>query len=63
MLDWLSFSCMLNEFSFNFIDPMDVLQGCHIIPSFANGKKHSNGLGVSACAGNKDDWCQYYVNQ
>lgn len=62
-LDRLSFPRMLNEFSFDFLDPADVLRGSHIIPSFADGKKHSNGLGVSACAGDKDDWRQYYVNR
>ncbi|KAG2091348.1 uncharacterized protein F5147DRAFT_524310, partial [Suillus discolor] len=63
MLDCLCFPRMADDFSFDFLDPADVLTGCHIIPSFANGKKHPNGLEVSACAGNKDDWCQYYVNR
>lgn len=63
MLDRLSFPRMADKFSFDFLDPADVLQGCHIIPSFADGKRHPDGLGVSACAGDKDDWCQYYVNR
>jgi hypothetical protein len=63
MLDRLSFLHMADEFLFDFLDPVDVLRGCHIIPSFADGKRHPNSLGVSACAGDKDDWCQYYVNQ
>jgi hypothetical protein len=62
-LDRLSFPSMADEFSFDFLDPADVLRGCHIIPSFADGKRHPDGLGVSACAGDKDDWCQYYVNR
>lgn len=62
-LDRLSFPSMLDEFSFDFLDPADVLRSCHVIPSFADGKKHLDGLGVSGCAGDKNDWRRYYLNR
>jgi hypothetical protein len=61
-LDQLWFPPMDDKFSFNFIDPGDVLRGCHIIPVFTRGKRHDDRLGVSAFAGDKDDWRKYYVN-
>jgi hypothetical protein len=62
-LDRVRFLPMADEHSFDFLDPADVLRGCHIIPSFASGRKHHDGVGVSACAGDKDDWFEYYVNR
>ncbi|KIK35174.1 hypothetical protein CY34DRAFT_56217, partial [Suillus luteus UH-Slu-Lm8-n1] len=62
-LDRLNFPPVTNEHSFDFVDPADVLRGCHIIPRFARGKRHADGLGVSACAGDKNDWREYYVNR
>jgi hypothetical protein len=61
-LDRLRFLPMNDESSFDFINPEDVLRGCHIIPVFARGRRHEDGLGVSACAGDKEDWRSYYVN-
>jgi hypothetical protein len=62
-LDRVNFPPLTNEHSFDFLDPADVLRGCHIIPRFARGQRHTDGSGVSACAGDKDDWCEYYVNR
>jgi hypothetical protein len=62
-LDRLRFPPMNDESSFDFIDPEDILRGCHIIPAFARGKRHHDGSGVSACAGDKEDWREYYVNR
>ena len=62
-LDRLEFLPMDNESSFSFIDPADVLRGCHIIPAFSKGRRHPDGLGVLACTGDKDDWREYYVNR
>jgi hypothetical protein len=53
---------MNDESSFDFIDPEYILRGCHIIPALARGKRHHDGLGVLACAGDKEDWREYYVN-
>ncbi|KAG1739689.1 hypothetical protein EDB19DRAFT_1908712 [Suillus lakei] len=54
---------MADEHSFDFLDPTEVLRGCHIIPSFTSKQRCPDGSGLSACAGDKDDWCAYYVNQ
>lgn len=62
-LDRLNFPPLADEHSFDFIDPADVLRSCHIIPRFNSGKKHEDGLGLSACAGDKNDWREYYVNR
>lgn len=62
-LDRVIFPPLADEYSFDFLDPADVLRSCHIIPSFASGKKHPDGLGMSACAGDKDDWREYYINR
>ncbi|KAG2052975.1 hypothetical protein BDR06DRAFT_982936 [Suillus hirtellus] len=58
----LHFLPLVDEHSFNFLDPADVLQGCHIIPHFAHGRRHDDGLGLSACVGDKEDWHEYYIN-
>ncbi|KIK32033.1 hypothetical protein CY34DRAFT_66591, partial [Suillus luteus UH-Slu-Lm8-n1] len=57
------FPPLMDEDSFDFLDPADVLRGCHIIPSFASHRKHSDGLGMSASAGDKDNWHEYYINR
>jgi hypothetical protein len=62
-LDRVNFPPLADEHSFDFIDPADVLRSCHIIPRFNSGKKHEDGLGLSACAGDKNDWREYYVNR
>jgi hypothetical protein len=40
----------------------DVLRACHIIPAFAKGKHHVNGMGLLWCARDSSDWIEYYVN-
>jgi hypothetical protein len=62
-LDRVRFPPMVNECSFDFLDPVLVLRGSHIIPAFTSLRKYQNGLGVSACAGDKDDWQEHYVNR
>jgi hypothetical protein len=62
-LDRLDFPPLEDEHSFDFLDPADVLKGCHIIPRFASRKRHVDGLGASASARDKDDWCEYFVNR
>jgi hypothetical protein len=62
-LDRVRFLPMADEYSFDFLDPALVLRGCHIVPAFASLKRYQNRLGVSACAGDKDDWQEYYVNR
>ena len=41
--------------AFGFIDPVDVMRGCHIVPCLALGKK--GGLDSEAA-----DWQMYYAN-
>jgi hypothetical protein len=62
-LDHLKFPPMSDGDAFGFIDPADVLRACHIIQSFAAGRRHSEGQGISECARNLDDWHQYFVNR
>jgi hypothetical protein len=52
-----------DENAFGFIDPMDIIRSCHIIPYFFKGKRHTDGRCLSRCAGDSSDWVAYTVNQ
>jgi hypothetical protein len=43
-------------------DPVDVLWGCHTIPTFSRGKVHPNGKLFSNLAQDQNDWFVYYIN-
>jgi hypothetical protein len=62
-LDRIQFPPVADDDAFGFIDPSDVLRGCHIIPSFARGKSHPDGRGLSLCGHDSSDWAGYYVNR
>lgn len=62
-LDRLHFPPMAREHSFGFLDPADVIRGCHIIPAFSTGRRHSDGQGISPCARDAGDWKSYYLNR
>ncbi len=62
-LDRVQFPSMSEGDAFDFLDPSDVLRGCHIVPAFAKGKLHSDGKGFSRCAQDSSDWVEYYVNR
>lgn len=62
-LDCLRFPPLNREDSFGFLDPVDVLRECHIIPAFAKGPRHADGMGLSRCAKDGQDWKAYYVNR
>jgi hypothetical protein len=62
-LDRIRFSPMSADDTFGFLDPADVLRACHIIPAFAKGKRHVDGMGLSWCARDSLDWVEYYVNR
>jgi len=49
--------------AFGFIDPADVLRCCHLIPAFADGKQHIDGIGISRNSRDADDWKYYYINR
>ncbi|TFK27536.1 hypothetical protein FA15DRAFT_549397, partial [Coprinopsis marcescibilis] len=52
-----------------FLDPDSVLRACHIIPRFSEGRKSKKSRAqtpdkpVSRCAGDHDDWKEYYINR
>ena len=62
-LDRVRFPPMNEDSSFGFVDPKDVLRGCHIMPSFANGRRHVDGIGISRCAQDGQDYHSYYVGR
>ncbi|KAH7917228.1 hypothetical protein BV22DRAFT_1026772, partial [Leucogyrophana mollusca] len=62
-LDIVQFVPMAEEDSFGFVDPLDVVRSCHLIPAFSKGKLHPDGVAMSHCAQDGDDWKWYYVNR
>jgi len=62
-LDSIRFPPMASEGAFGFVDPDNVLHGCHIVPDFQSGQVHSDNVGLSRCAGDSHDWRFYYVNR
>jgi hypothetical protein len=62
-LDTVSFPPVAHQDSFGFVDPKDVLRGCHIIPRFRHGKVHSDGVSLSRCANDARDWTRYAINR
>ena len=62
-LDSVKFPPMAEADAFDFIDPADVLRCCHIIPAFADGQVHLDGIAMSCNARDAADWKWYYVNR
>jgi len=62
-LDSLHFPPVASDDAFGFIDPRDVLRGCHLVPAFASGRVHLDRIGISHCASDSHDWRYYYVNR
>ena len=62
-LDSVRFLPMNEDDAFGFVDPQDVLRGCHIMPNFAKGKRHADGIGISRCAKDGKDYNRYYVGR
>lgn len=62
MLDKVAFPPVEGDNAFNFLDPADVLRGCHIIPSFRSMQQYPDGIGLSERANDSNDWHSYYVN-
>jgi hypothetical protein len=63
LLDCVQFPPMADDESFGFLDPADVLRGCHIIPRFSRGQVHSDRVGISFWAEDAEDWKAYCVNR
>lgn len=62
-LEQLAFPTVNSDDAFGFVNPADVLRGCHILPRGALGKVHKDGCGISHCAQDAEDWKGYYVNR
>jgi len=62
-LNTIRFLPMADKDAFGFVDPANVLRGCHIIPSFADGRLHPDNVATSHCAGDSDNWKWYYINR
>jgi hypothetical protein len=62
-LDEVCFPPIHRNNSFGFVDPNDVLRGCHMLPSFAKGKRQADGIGISRCAKDGKDYKIYYVGR
>ena len=62
-LDSLRFVPMSQDDAYGFIDPANVLRGCHLILAFASGRMHPDGVSVLQDARDGADWKYYYVNR
>ena len=62
-LDMVRFPPMQHSSSFGFVDPRDVLRGCHLLPAFAKGKRQADGVSASRCAKDGTDYHIYYIGQ
>lgn len=63
-LDKLSFPPITSDNAFGFVNPDDVLRGCHIIPAFSQGTlREADEVGMSRCAYDSDDSRAYYISQ
>ncbi|KAJ3848013.1 hypothetical protein EV368DRAFT_68637, partial [Lentinula lateritia] len=61
----LGFINSSNPESFGFVNPSNVIRGCHIIPAFSDGKTDQFLVGPSLArreADNGEDYFRYYVN-
>ncbi|KIM41098.1 hypothetical protein M413DRAFT_48283, partial [Hebeloma cylindrosporum] len=54
-----------DEYAFGFLDPGLVLQGCHLIPAFGDGRTsellRAEGPTEARRDGETDDWANYYA--
>lgn len=63
-LDQLQFRQIDRVDAFGFVDPAQVLRGCHLIPKFCLGKCHGGDeTAVLSCAQDVQDWVGYYANR
>jgi hypothetical protein len=63
-LDRIRFPPMVdNVHAFGFLDPVDVLRGCHIVPAFSGGQVHPDGKLFSNLSQDQNDWFSYYINR
>ncbi len=56
-----------DEYAFGFLDPSIILRGCHLIPSFMDGRTTKLLRVPAGCttdarpSGESDDWKNFYV--
>lgn len=62
-LDHLVFPPMASRDAFGFVDPALILRSCHLLPVFAKGKRHLDGIGLSRSARDGQEWKSYFVNR
>jgi hypothetical protein len=62
-LDSMCFPPMANQDAFGFVDPKDVLRGCHLIQNFQHGQVHCDAISLSRCARDGQDWQRYNLNR
>lgn len=71
-LDRVSFPPMSADGAFSFVDPADVVRGCHIIPAFATGLCYPSPGNAAKLAirsvraiktRNSEDWKEYRINR
>ena len=62
-LDSVRFPPLHDDDSFGFVDPVDILRGCHLLPTFSKGKRNKAGIDVSRCAKDSKDYELYYVGR
>ncbi|KAG6904490.1 hypothetical protein DXG01_009497 [Tephrocybe rancida] len=62
-LDCVQFKPIAQPGAFGFLDPTEVLRGCHLVPRVARGPCYEDGRGHSPYARDGDDWLFYYVNR
>jgi hypothetical protein len=56
-----------DDFAFGFVDPANVIRGCHLIPAFNAGRSadllpHSHSIARRLNPEDVDDWLNFYVN-
>ena len=56
-----------DDFAFSFIDPAEVIRGCHLIPAFSFGRSNmlfprSSSISRRLNPEDVDDWLNFYVN-
>jgi len=62
-LDSVHFPPLHDGDSFGFVDPINALWGCHLLPAFSKGKRNKAGVDVLRCAQNSKDYELYYVGR
>ena len=62
-LDMLQLVSMDDPDAFDFINPAEILRGCHLIPAFAKSRTSPDSDGSFPSANGSKDWKYYYVNK